>query len=161
MKRTHLGAMVAVVLGNSTACVYGPFYDDTIASTGSTVTFNLYATKPSALMTAECANHYSPFIEFGSKVAGTSPSTLAGESIYSAQLKKVIPASCWDLGFGKPVTWVRFFQKKDGDTFAVQVFDQDGPECISDHVDDGEGWLTAGWACRRTEGQQLRLFAEY
>ena len=161
MRTKHLETMLALALLNGTGCVYGPFYDDTIATKSTTVTFNLYATKPAALMTAECANHYTPFTEFGSQIASTTPSTVAGESIYSAQLKTVIPASCWDDGFGKPVTWLRFFQKKDGDSFAVQVFNQNGPECISEHVADGEGWLTAGWACRRTEGQQLRLHAEY
>jgi hypothetical protein len=158
MTRTHFGILI-VALGNTTACVYGPFYDDTIDSTGSSVTFNLYATSPSALMTAECANHYSPFVEFGSKIAATSPITLNGETIYSASLTKIIPESCWDFGFGKPVTWLRFFQKSGGNTYGVQVFDHNGPACISEHVGDGEGLITAGWACRRTESSQLRLFA--
>jgi len=160
MQATHLGAVVVLALAGGSGCVYGPFYDDTINSTTSSVTFNVYATKPGAVMTAECANHYSPFSQFGSKVASTTPSTLAGESIYAAPLQKVIPASCWDHGFGKPVTWLRFFQKKDGDTLAVQVFNADGPSCVADHIADGEGWLTAGWACRRTEGQQIRLWAD-
>lgn len=159
---TSLGrAVLALALCGTAGCVYGPFYDDTISSTTATVTFNLYATQPGALMTAECATHYSGFTEFGSKVASNTPSTLAGESIYSAQLKKVIPASCWDYGWDKPVTWLRFFQKKDGETYNVQVFNSDGPACLGEHVGDGEGWLTAGWACRRAEGQQLRLWANF
>ncbi|HYO95586.1 MAG TPA: hypothetical protein VER33_13785 [Polyangiaceae bacterium] len=142
-------------------CVYGPFHDDTIASTTSRITFNLYATQTEAVMTAECATHSSGFSAFGSKTGSASPTTLNGESIYAAQLERVIPASCWDFGFGKPVTYLRFFQTKDGQTYNVMTFDNAGRTCIRDHFADGEGPVTAGFACAKTDNSnQLRLFAE-
>ncbi len=104
---THVFGVLGAALGIS-SCVYGPFYDDEIPSTTSQVTFNMFALNPGATVTAECANHYSGFTQFGSKVASNTATTINGESIYSAQLKKVIPASCWDYGFGKPVTYLRF-----------------------------------------------------
>jgi hypothetical protein len=153
--------IATLALCGGTGCVYGPFYDDTIDSTTTSVTFNLYALKPGAVMTAECANHYSPFTEFGSKVSSSTPVTLAGESIYPARLDRVIPAACWDFGFDKPVTYLRFFQKKDGQTYTVQTFTHQGRDCVADHVNGGEGWITAGWACRDKDEQQVRLFANH
>lgn len=158
---THVFGVLGAALGIS-SCVYGPFYDDEIASTTTQVTFNMFALNPGATVTAECANHYSGFTQFGSKVASTTATTINGESIYSAQLKKVIPASCWDYGFGKPVTYLRFREQMSSGPKNLMVFDDEGVDCINDEFDDDHGPITAGLNCAYSESSnQLRLYATY
>ena len=158
---TRVVGMLSTSIGLS-GCVFGPYYDDEIASTTTQVTFNLYALNPGATVTAECATHYSGFSQFGSKVATTTPTTIYGESIYSAQLKKVIPPSCWDYGFGKPLTFLRFREQMSSGPKNLYIFDQDGAECIGDEFEDEHGPITAGLNCAYTDtNSQLRLFASH
>lgn len=169
MRRSHwgFGGLGVAFLGLSafglTGCLYGPFYDDTIPSTTSSVNFGLWATQPNVTVTAECATHYSGFSQFGSVVSSSTPFTYHGESIYSASLTRVIPASCWDYGWDKPLTYLRFFQQgSDGFKGSVQVFDSSGRTCISNHFSSGDGPISAGWACRKTDSDtQLRLYAQH
>jgi hypothetical protein len=162
MKATKGVLFATAATLTASGCVFGPFYDDEIASTTTQVTFSLYALNPGATVTADCATHYSGFSQFGSKVASTTPTTINGESIYSAQLKKVIPASCWDYGFGKPVTYLRFREHMPSGPKKLFIFDQDGPECISNELEDGKGATTAGFNCAYTDTDNtLRLFATH
>lgn len=158
----HIVGLMSVTLGAS-SCVFGPFYDDEIPSTTTQVTFSMFALNPGATVTAECANHYSGFSQFGSKVASTSPTTVHGESVYSAQLKKVIPASCWDYGFGKPLTFLRFKEQMSSGPKTLLIFHKDdGPECISDEFAAGHGPITAGMNCAYDgSSNQLRLYANH
>ena len=160
MKLKAILMLVAATLG--TGCVYGPFYDDTLESTTSLVKFNLYSTQAGATMTAECSTHVGPFSEFGSVTASNTPFTFNDETLYSAKLERVIPADCWDYAFGKPLTFLRFFQKKGGTTYNVQVFDNDAPACINNLVGEGQGFVSAGYACRKTDSNNnLRIFANF
>jgi hypothetical protein len=153
--------LLAATLGG-VGCVFGPFYDDEIASTTTQVTFSMFALNPGATVTAECATHYSAYTQFGSKVASTTPTTTYGESIYSAQLKKVIPATCWDYGFGKPVTYLRFREQMSSGPKNLIIFDQDGSDCITDEFEAHHGPITAGMNCAYSDtGGSLRLFATY
>jgi hypothetical protein len=158
---TRVVGLLVVTIGLG-GCVYGPFYDDEIASTTTQVTFSMFALNPGATVTAECATHYSGFSQFGSKVASTTPTTIHDESIYSAQLKKVIPASCWDYGFGKPLTFLRFKEQMSSGPKNLSIFDDAGKDCISDEFAAGHGPITAGMECAYTESSgQLRLFATH
>jgi hypothetical protein len=159
MKRYgELTSLLALALC-SVGCAFGPFQDDTIPSTTSVVAFSLYSITSGATVTAECATHYSGFSQFASKVASTSPVDLNGDNLYPATINKVIPASCWDFGFGKPVTWLQFFQKKDGKSYRLFVFDDAGASCVGNELGDGTGAIVAGQECG--EAGQLRLFANY
>jgi hypothetical protein len=140
-------------------CTYGPFQDDTIPSTTTTVTFNMYALSAGDLMTAECATHYSPFVQFGSKVASSTPIELNGDSIYEATLKKKIPASCWDYCCDRPVTFLRFYQRHGDRKDLTYVFDRSDIGCVNDALADGETPQVAGMNCGAPE--TLRLFAQY
>lgn len=153
----QIACLLALGLG-PTSCVWGPFRDDTIPSTTSLVTFDLLAVTSGATVTAECATHYSGFSQFASKVATTTV-PVNGDNLYLATIKNVIPARCWDFGFDQPVTWLRFYQKKDGKTYQLYVFDQTGVDCVNDALAERTGAIAAGQRCG--EAGQLRLFANY
>src|SRR5436190_17295265 len=117
-------------------CMVGPTWGTWVDDHTHPIDFNLYAISPSAKMTLECTAPWwigpPDYHEFAHVTASDHPLiTVDGGSIYTANVSKVVPESCWGSYHGtEVVTDIR--PKQDG--WNAAVFDDAGRDCAFHEV---------------------------
>jgi hypothetical protein len=144
------------------ACVTGPHYDQHIASHGTPVDLEVWASDPGATIQAQCANHYSPWSTFATFTASSTAIVVAGDSVYhGVKNGVVVPLSCWDLGFSPAATFLHFTQTANGHTYSMQTYDQAGLDCLFSRIFT-EGVYGPGLDCalKGDVATQIRLLTD-
>jgi hypothetical protein len=143
----HLGLLSLVALG-SNACMMSPYHGKVINSKTTPVVFEFYATEPGVQITVDCGQgYYDPFVAAPTLTftSVSTPTTLNGETVYYAGGSKVLPNICWSTYTIHGYYMTRLRPKQAGNS--MRVYDQDGLDCVGDHLRDGEGPVTAGNEC--------------
>jgi len=151
------GATFAVVALLVSGCVYAPNHGDHVGTRSSSIYFSIFGTQSAASFQMTCSHHYGNTQTVSTFTGGTSPTTLAGETVYATQRNVTLPSSCWESWSGPGysyITYVRVLQNG----YNAMVYDQAGLDCLHEQLGDGVGPITAGYDCRY-DGNDILLFA--
>lgn len=139
------------------ACVVNPYHGQNVGPRNTPITFEIYATKPSAALSVTCSSHFGSPVTIATFTGGSNPIKYADETVYAKQRTITIPDSCWESWSGSNYNFITYIRVKQGSDY-VAVFDTPGLDCLWEAIGDGTGPITAGANCKR-DGADILLYA--